>query len=223
MPPETVNTEPETTYNARPYEPEAALLELPRAFGLKTSDLGIAESDYAAMAADYAAGGEHYEKEAKLVLNVLLEMMSRTKPEVPRVYTRNDGTPILYVMDNGREREAGKHDRGGYFKTFACSRWAAKLGRDDRCTSTGTDAPPMIAGQHKRDVEENFAKIMPLLKFASDTPDMSVAMTDPNFNENFWKAKHAESVSDNSLRRKKLKEWLTPFLKNPVCKWNGEV
>lgn len=186
---------------------DAALTELPRAHRMKTADVGIEESSYASIASGYAAGDETNKDLCERFLQVFLEMMSRTPNAGPRI--KQDAMGNVEKGPNG----------GPLAKQ--CSMWAMDY---DDCHSASTNAklaPRPEPGHWKTFVTENWRQIMPRLVFASAVANPGLSASALDYNAETWKKTWEAAFADTNEDRKKLIGWLVPFLKHPVCKWDG--
>lgn len=183
------------------------MLELPRAHKLKTSDLGIDEASYQSIANGYAAGDSTNKEVCETALQVFLEMMSRTPNNGPRILCDPSGRPKLGSTGGKLAKK--------------CSRWA--IDYDDCAAMNDTQAAPTPKPGHwKTWVVEHWKDLMPRLVFASDNAAPGVSATvDLQYNVETWKRTRDMSLSDKNIDRVALKSWLVPFLKAPVCKWDG--
>lgn len=188
-------------------ELDGALVELPRAHRMKTADLGIDEASYQSIAGGYAAGDDRNAEICETALQVFLEMMSRTPNDGPRMLHDPYGKPLL--GENG-----GKLAKN-------CSRWAVAH-EDCEAANVSKFNPKPKPGHWKTFVEKNWRQIMPRLVFSSDNASPGASATlDREFNIETWKRTRDMSLSDKNADRMALKSWLIPFLKDPVCKWDG--
>lgn len=183
------------------------LLELPRLHKMKTRDMGIDEASYQSIANGYAAGDPKNAEVCETALQVFLEMMSRTPNDGPRILRDPSGRPKLGPT-------GGKLAKN-------CSRWAMDF--DDCGTINDTkEAPAPKPGHWKNWVVQHWKELMPRLVFASDNASPGASATiDLQYNVETWKRTRDVSLSDQNVDRIALKAWLVPFLKNPICKWDG--
>lgn len=208
----------EDTMKIGRFEFDVALKELPRQFAMKTTDLGYSEAEYRELAQQYAEGSEaeSVKNFATTMKNVLFELMSRDVHE--RVLYRNTGNTTLpwYITDESGNVVMQRIANGSVspkVKTKRCSRWAVDV---DDCVG----APTPFPGFYKQAVEQHLASLLPELVFLSDVANpgnIQPQDVSPSF-----EAMHAGAISDRNPRRNKLLEWLRPFLKAPVSKWEGK-
>lgn len=185
---------------------DGGLVELPRRHCMKTADLGIAESDYQSIASSYAAGDDTHKEKCEIALQVFLEMMSRTPAPAPR--------PIQDAL--------GAPERGpkGGFLAKRCSEFAVGI-EDCHPANTGRSNPRPTPGAWKTFVETHWRQIMPRLVFTSEIANPGLAASALDYDPVAWKETWKKNTSNESQARRDLLSWLVPFLKNPVCKWDG--
>jgi hypothetical protein len=161
---------------------------------VKLSDLGIVSGDLPQIVMYAEAGDAEYVKELKKVEEVFIELMKRD------------------VLRRDRIRNGVK------VRGVVASNWAVNAEE----TRTAENAPIVRPAEWMRMVRENFMAIAPTLQFFSEAVDKS--HTPPQYLHPQYDEHYARAASNESPRRKRLLEWLKPFLaKTPIkSEWDGE-
>jgi hypothetical protein len=205
------------------------LLSCPSEWFMLASDIpGITDSERSLLAERAAKGHADAIKTCETAKQVILEMMRRTRED--RGLETSTGQP-LFIDENGKQTPISGYWTGTGQRTLiqnkrATERRSVFAVRKGREAMSGPGTPYVGEAYWKRMVEENFLDLLPKLQFKKPNLNEyrgSFGANSAMDGDRLQIMTHAEKVlDDNSAERQRLKRWLTPFLKNPVCKWDGE-
>lgn len=211
----------------RGFEWTSDQLALPSEHFMLASDIpGLRDSDRKNLVARAQAGDKASIATCKLFTQVFLEMMYRSREQ--RLKEDSSGRP-LYINEHGKETIQSSTKVEGQLVVFKRatenrSRYGVRKGRE---AQSGPGVPYIGEAAWKRRVEEHNYDLIQRVEFKKPNLDEFAgqfgAVSAMN-NDALQKQVHATKVlDDTSGERRKLLGWLRPFLKNPVCKWDGET
>jgi hypothetical protein len=185
------------------------LLELPRMFRLKASDLGLEAGNVAAQMMAAAEGDKDALAARELSLKIFLELMGRDR--APREVLNRAGKPE-FVPDPG-PKHPNKAVRMIVKKTMR-SRWGIRGIEGVSRALNGESCDP---GVWKTRVVNNWDALAPRLLFLDPNEDAPAGHPQVDA----WRANHEKSCSDTDITRSKTLALVAEVKAGRLVPWNG--